>query len=223
MTTTTIFANTNDGLIQAQGINDTWANMRAGTPNSSFSANTGSSVPGAYAVYVTDKAGLVHQVDEYFVEFDTSPLGDLDTINSVAFSLYGQSLAAQTSDTGQATIYAQAKNWGPTVTTADWVTGTTLAGGTKLASFDLASWATSAYNTFTEAGTAFRAAINKAGNTGLVVYPKRLESASSPTIDTGTNAGFIGVAHTGTSQDPKMVVDSSPPGSASTGFLGLIL
>jgi hypothetical protein len=89
-----------------------------------------------------------YTIYEGFYQFDTSGIGDTDTIDSAVFSLHGHTDNSVT----DFTINCRLKDWGTGLTTADWVAGADLSALTLLATFATSGFTTSGYNDFTSAG-----------------------------------------------------------------------
>ena len=135
---------------------------------------------------------------EAFILFDTSGIPDTDTVSGVVLSLDGTTNASTTDFTS--TVAASSYNGGVTVT-GDWVDGSTLSGLTSLATFGSAGY-DAAYMAFTSAGAAFNSAINKTGNTSLIVFSSRHSAGTEP-----PNSEYITYTDAdaaGTTEDPKL-------------------
>src|SRR6185312_10585298 len=104
---------------------------------------TGQSKPASFALF------------ESFLDFDTSTIPVGSTINSVSLQLWGT-----TASGGSFTAQVYLFDYGSSLTTADWVDGSTISALPLLATFATSGVAFSAYNTFAENGTVFRSNIN---------------------------------------------------------------
>ena len=191
MTTTVVYADAADGYIQSS--NATYATARAGSTLVATTAGTSVNVgqhlnAGVYFCY------------ESFFSFDTSSIADTDTVSAVVLGLKGtfdQSLT-------DFTMNARTKDWGATLTTADWVAGADLGALPLLGTFATSGFSTSGYNDFTENGTNFRSWVSLTGMSLLVVSGSRHEGNNTPTA-----AEYVFVAAseaTGTTTDPKITV-----------------
>ena len=197
-TTYTIFSNAaNDGYVNSE--NATYATARAGS-SLIATANTadifiGQLQSGSFGVY------------EGFVNFTTSAASG--TITSATLSLYGQFDGSDTDFT------VNARNSDYTaggLTTADWIAGASLSGQTLLATFATSGgWSDAAYNSFTSQA-AFLTNINQSGNTGIILSSSRHEGNNAPGTGTFEYVGAYGAAQTGTTNDPRLVIE------ATTGF-----
>lgn len=154
-----------------------------------------------------------YYISEVFMDWDTSSIPTTDTVTSVALSLYGSGGKAG----ANFTVEAYPKNWGVAVDAGDWVAGASIGALGLVASFvagtsDPASnWSSSAYNTFTENGTAFKTAIVKGGTTKLLFCLDTLRSATAPTgLD---NVSTFMADQGGTTTDPKLVVTTTSGGN----------
>lgn len=196
MTVTTVFAGTNDGNISSS--NATYATARSG---SGLVADTASIILTAGG---QDLSFTTYDVYEGFFSFDTSPVPDADTISAVVLSLKGDDAGSSPTFSLQARVF----NWGATLTTADWIAGASLSGNTLVATFATSGWSITAYNAFTESGTAFRTAINKTGTTFLMTCSDQTVSGTTPT-DTNQLVNVWMADNAGTTSDPKLVITSS--------------
>jgi hypothetical protein len=161
-------------------------------------------------------AGSDYNIVEQFEFWDTSIVGDSDTISAVDLSVYG----VQNSSDTDFIMNARLHDWGGTLTSADWVAGADLGAKTLLATYNTSSgFSIGAYNAFTENGTAFRDNINKLGNTSIVVSSSRHEGNNTPT---GNEYMYFNSADPGgTTQDPKLVVTHTAPPTVMQDVLGM--
>lgn len=191
MTTYTIFGNTADGKIDST--NAVYLTARSG---------------GTLAVDTTGNLGHGQQeffgydVIQGFPGFDTSTV--VGTISSVVFSLFGSGALNTAGWTSQARL----SNWGPTVTTADFVAGASLGALTLLASKVLTvvgDWSTAGYNDYTS-GANFLTNINQAGTTYFLLCNSKTVAGTAPASGTFENADSFSSDDAGTTRDPKLVV-----------------
>lgn len=196
-TVSTFYANTEDGRIESF-TNGSYDSARAGTGLAASSTET------SYWVGQTYSGGF-YSIKEAFLSFNTSAIGDSDTINAASLSVYG----ATDSSTTDFTIQARTKDWGASLTTADWVAGADLGALTLLATFSTSGFTTSGYNTFTENGSNLRSAISLTGITYILLNSSRHEAGNTPTGSEQVKIYFADEA--GTTQDPKLVVTYTPP------------
>ena len=189
MTTLTAYGIAGDGHANSQNV--TYSTARAG---SSLTSST-------TLIYVGQVSG--YNCLEGFIAFDTSSIPDDATITQVELSLY---LVSDGSDT-DFTVQVHPKTWTPSgLTTADYVPGADIAALTLLASLSSSGiGATGAHKTFTENGSNFRNAINKTGNTELLLASSRHSSGNVPT---GNEYLWFAseASYAGTATDPKLVV-----------------
>lgn len=205
MTTSTFYSATADGQIESS--NATYGTARSG---GTLVANTGGT--SANVGQVTGYACY-----EAFLSFDTSTIPDGDIITSVTLSLDGTG-ATDGSDT-DFTINARVYDWGPSLTTGDWIAGASLSGNTLVASRSTSGWSASGYNDFTSEA-AFLTAINKAGVTYLVISSSRHEAGTTPSGN--EYVGFATADNSGTANDPKLVVTHiSPTGTIASAIAPL--
>ncbi len=145
-----------------------------------------------------------YQIYESLVQWTTSSVAG--TISSVVLSLYGQ-VNAGTTDT----VEARRFDWGTGATTADWVPQANLASNTLLASFVCSGMSTSGYNDFTS-DAAFISNINQSGSTRILLNSLRHRSLTTPTA-VEYNI-FSSANNSGTTQDPKLVIDATVTSAA---------
>jgi hypothetical protein len=192
-TTTTVFSTTADGRVESEHATYTTARSGANqsSNNSAATMIVGQTVSGNYFI------------DEGFLDFDTSSIPDTDTIDSAVLSLFGQSNESTT----DFTIEARLKDWGGTLTTADWVAGASLGALTLLATYATSGgWSTVAYNDFTS-DAAFVSNVSKTGVTYILLDSSRHAAGNTPT---GLERVWCYSAdQAGTTNDPKLVVNHS--------------
>ena len=168
-------------------------------------ARTGSTLTPAQNHFVgQEKAGSTYYCYEAFMIVDTSGIPDTDTVSSVVLSLDG-SYNGSTTDF-IAGVAASAYDGGPVVA-GDWVSGAAIP------TPELATWNSSGYsadyNAFTETAD-FKTAINKTGNTSLILYSQRHRDATTPT--NSEYVGFIDADAAGTTTDPKLDITHAAAG-----------
>lgn len=120
-------------------------------------------------------AAAVYYCYETFILLDTSGLGSLVTITGATIRTKGN--AGTPAGSGWSFL-VWSRDWGGTLETGDWVPGADLAGLTQVASLAIASW--SATETTWTSDAELLAAINKTGNTMLLIGSDRLEAGSAP-------------------------------------------
>lgn len=195
-TVTTFYANTDDGWMDSSDAS--FATARAGS--GSFYVGD---VSEDLAVGNTTSAGVFF-LDQGYIRFDTSSIGDSDSIDAVELSLFQVN-----HDYNWAVGNHEARSgytWsGSGVTSADWQDGTEYGALTLCATSAAGSMGSdSTYYAYTESGTNFRSAINKTGYTELVLCVSTFASGTAAT-DLGYGI-FRRADNTGTTQDPKLVV-----------------
>lgn len=169
----------------------TYANDAAGTGN--LEVKTTDSYTGQAAGY---------ECDETFLEFDTSGIPDTATIDSATLFLYGINDNSVT----DFTLEVYAYDFGAAVTTADFRNSAALAalyaaGGLLASKSTAGGIADNAYTAFTS-GAAFLAAINKIGNTRLIVASDRHRAVTTPTGQERIQWNL----RTTSGKEPKLVV-----------------
>lgn len=195
MTITTVYS-TNDGYLR--GRSTTYSLARAGTDIQDG---------GTDFVFVGQRINAgEYQVYENFFNFDTSSLPDTDSVTDVDFMVYGSADQSTVDFIAEAREYDYGSGT-PAVADGDFIPGANLGSYTLLATWDSTTY-TSGYNTFTENGSAFRSAINKTGNTRLMIASDRLRNnITSTTVERALFVSSIGGG--GTSTDPKLVITHS--------------
>ena len=179
-TTYTIFGDTSDGFVSGT--------TQAGGIVEAFSANT--------SMFVGQEPG---NFGEGFLSFDTSTV--VGTITAVTLSLYGHTDTSTTDFTVEARLH----DWGPTLESSDWVAGASLGTKTLLATLSTVGFTTAGYNNFTSEA-AFASNINQSGFTRFLLCSNRHRTLTAPS---GTeHIRFWTANATGTSQDPKLVIDA---------------
>lgn len=194
-TVTTFFASTDNGFIDSSSA--TYATARDG--GGSFYVSSTDNPTMGY----TTSAGQ-YFLDMAFVRFDTSSLGDTDTIDVVALAVYGTTSA----NLGGGELFEARTGYtwsGGGVTSADWRTGAQFEALTLCATLSLATWSDSGYNTFVESGTTFRSNVNKTGQTEITLCTAKHRTTGTAPSDLSYGT-FINATASGTTQDPKLTV-----------------
>lgn len=191
-TVTTVFAETTDGYVSST--DNTYSNARNDTGNSKTANTTadlriGQSRPKNYLC------------EQGFLEFDTSAIDDGDTVSAIELALW---LTTDSSTTDFVTE-ARERDWGGSVTTADFVAGTSLAGLTLLASIDSNGIGSAgAYKAFTSEAAFLTATNLKTGMVRMLLASSRQRGGNTPT---GNEFCIWESANTtGTSNDPKLTI-----------------
>lgn len=213
--TSTFFAATADDHITSLSF-ASWAAAQGGGETVFAVQNDGILAP---SVQVT--ADPLYVIDEAFVSFDTSALGDDDTVDSYTFTLTGDGVVE--ADGHGTTAQARIHDWGAGVTTADWIDGSTATNWTDktlFADFDVTNWnqADGTDNNFTSQGA--EASINKTGTTYLAIAMANMAGAQPAT--TGSGIETYSADATGTTNDPTLVVNHTPPAPAFVPRLALM-
>lgn len=216
------------GVPNAKGWNTrgTVTTVFATAPGGNGYTSSASNAVYAVAVSVGGTAGNNHIVGqslagnyvayESFVEFDTSGIDDGDAVSDVVLSLDGNT---DISDTDFDIIAAALDYGGGAVTNADWTVPAVLAGLTTLATWNTAGYSAN-YNAFTSAGAAFNSAINLTGNTRLILFSAKTQSATAPT---GSEAViFTDADAAGTTTDSKLDITHAAAGGGSGPATGLV-
>lgn len=200
-TVSTFYASTDNGFIDSSSA--TYATARDG--GGSFYVSSTDNPTMGY----TTSAGS-YFLDMAFVRFDTAALGDSDTIDAVALSVYGTTSA----NLGGGELFEARTGYtwsGSGVTSADWRTGAQFEALTLCATLSLATWSDVGYNTFVESGTTFRSNVNKTGQTEITLCTAKHRTTGVAPSDL-SYATFINATASGTTQDPKLVVTHTAGG-----------
>jgi hypothetical protein len=153
-----------------------------------------------------------NNVQRSFELFDTSALGDTDTIDAATCSIFGNTTKSNTgANTPGINVYSSNPASNTVLVLNDHFTCGTTAYSTAIA---YASWSTSAYNAYVFNATGL-AAISKTGITKLSNYESTYDAANSPPA--WVSGGDIIMSQkyadqTGTSEDPKLVVTHTAVG-----------
>lgn len=205
MAVTTIFGDTADAYIDSSSL--TYSNARAGT--------------GIGLDVVTGTSLLVGQTSafdcyEAFVSFDTSAIADAATVSVVTLSLW---LVTDSSAT-DFTVNVRDRDWGASVTTADFVAGASLsASGTLVASIGSSGiGSTGAYKDFTSQAAFLSVTNIKTGTVHLLLDSSRQEGNNTPSGNEFLE--FSSADTSGTTQDPKLTITTAggapPPFQVTT-------
>lgn len=196
MSVTTVFATAPGGAGTAQGVNATYATARTTGASATGNHIVGQFVSSNYLCY------------ESFLIFDTSGITDTDDISDVVLSLDGSNNDSDTDFTAR--VGASSYDGGG-VGAGDYVSGALLSAITVLASW-LSSAYDAGYNAFTSTGD-FPAAINKTGNTSLIIWSNRHEDGTAPTG--GERVTFIDADAAGTTEDGKLDITHTAGGGGT--------
>jgi len=199
---------TADGRVRCSNATYTTARSGGGT----FATDT----TATYMEVGQELFGGVYYCYEGFLQFDTSSIPSDATITSATLELYV--VAANTSSSGAGILNVRVKDWGTTVTSADWVAGASVSGQTLVAhSASMSSLTPSAYNTLTD--DALAANIVKAGATKFMVTSDRFEAGTAPTgAPNGTE--YVSIETANGSNPAKLTVTWSTGGSDPMGMAG---
>ena len=149
-------------------------------------------------------------IGESFINFDTSGVPANATISSAVCEISG----ASENEDDDFDIQVRLHNWGPTLTTSDWVINTSLSGKTLLAHLATTSFGTG-YNTFVD--DAFAANVVKAGTTYVLLNSSR-HLAGTPV--TAGRQEWVRMDTGSATNKPKLTVTYT---TGSTGFTGMVV
>ena len=205
-TTSTFFPDpdTESTSVDGRSLNsaiDTYANVRDAATGSFAQDNDASN-----NAFLTQLGGSFFAVQRDFFLFDTSGIGDTDTITAAVISFAGTGSAADNADTSSINIVATTPASDTAITTADY----DQAGSTVFASLAISSWNSTdgTYNDLTLDANGI-AAVSK---TGITKLGGRNSLDVNNTTPLGLNRVPIYYAdQTGTTKDPKLVVTHATP------------
>jgi hypothetical protein len=201
MTVTTVFSGTTDGQVNSRDAS-TYATARTGSTLTADTAGTTFTV----GQDATVSKGTAYDCWEGFLSFDTSGITDTDLVSSIVLDLW---LVTDSSVT-DFTLEARERDWGASLTTADWVSGASLGALTLMASIATSGiGATGAYKTLTSQAAFLTATNLKTGTVYLIVDSSRHVGNNTPT---GDEFVILSSAdNSGTTQDPKLTITHAAP------------
>jgi hypothetical protein len=195
--TLTVYAGTADSSVRSSATS--WTDARAGTGTATLSVrDTGNDM----TVGITNADS--DEIQEGFLGFDTSAIGQTNSVISATLALY-----LMTTKTGAWNVEARAKDWSTTVDTGDWVAGADWTGNALLAT--LSTYGSLNYASFTSQA-AFAGAVNRGGTTGIVLCSETIASATNPAAIQSLQ--FRTADQSGTTNDPKLTVEYQFAGTA---------
>lgn len=207
-----------DGAVSTHDSGDTsWSGARNDT-NGDYVNDSGTSVSdvgnGSAAGIHQYNGGTKFLITRAFLLFDTSAIGDSDVIGTTTLSVYGNNSGNTRGGSVAVATTTPASNTGLSNTDIDQV------GLTKLNTSDIsiASFSTSGYNNFSFNASG-KNEISKTGVTKLGMREATFDIPnSSPSTggDAHTFVTFYAADQTGTTNDPKLVVEHTTPNTAPT-------
>lgn len=203
----TFFSGTADNRIQADG--STYAIARAGT-----STLTAGTVTDTNRATAGQQEFFGYRWWSFFFAFDTSAIDDTDTVDSATVSIYFHTDSSST----DFTIEIREKDWGASVTTADFVAGASLSGLTLLASKTTSGLSTAAYTDFTSEA-AITSWVNKTGTSYALMCSSHTTNNTAPGVGATVSVDGYTADDSGTTRDPKLVVNTTAAGGAEIPFL----
>lgn len=196
-TVTTIYGDNADGRIDSTS--SSYSTARTGSNNTGPFDDSNFSVgqilsSGSYTIY------------ESFYAFDSSAIDDSDVVTSVEFSLYQGFRNTSTSFDVEVRDY----NWGPTITSDEWVSGDALSGHVLIASGNTLAMSSGSYQAFTSTPSFLSINGLKTGFVYLMINSSRHRSGTAP-VGFGEVLVFQYASASGTTQDPKLDITHSLP------------
>ena len=141
-----------------------------------------------------------------FFLYDTSPLGSGATVSSATVSIYGDTIASVVdNDAGSVNVFSSTPASNTAIGTADY----DQIGSTSFSTaINIGSWTVSGYNNFSLNASGL-VDVNK---TGISKFSLRTSFDSANSAPSGNNVVWFSLGNTsGTSQDPKIVIEYSAP------------
>jgi hypothetical protein len=210
MTVSTFYPETSNGWLLSDP-STTWADARAGSGTIYLYDGTNGYLRMGDNWY----GGTNYECAETFLNFDTSAIPDTDVVTSAVLSLYGHEDACYEAWTAQVRL----KDWGDTLSTADFVAGANLSALPLLATFavnsDGENFVKTGYNAFTSE-SAFVTNISKTGFTRLIIASDNMVSNTAPGAYRYIQAYNV---QTGTVYRPKLEVTHAASGSDLSALL----
>lgn len=210
MATTTVYASSTDGDIQSS--NATYLTARSGGTLTAGTSGT------FFFVGQNLKAGN-YSCYEAFLNYDLVgggiPAGTVATAASLTFGLFSDGSVTDF------VVEARTHDWGSSLTTADWVAGSSLSGKTLLASLSTSGIANPF--TLTNSGTALLDAVNTAlAGDGILRVLLCSDRHGAGTAPTGSELLQVySTDQTGTTNDPKIDVTYPDAGHPAMRRFGL--
>ena len=216
MSTLVVYSDTSDGyIVSVDGIDSEYdpdpvdgeyvhARDGAGGANQGLGASTAGAI-----IYIGQYPGLyayVPQVLEGFFAFDTSALTSGATVSAAVLRVTSYYDNSST----DFDIQARLRDWGTSLTTADWVAGADLSGLTLLGSYATSSGFT-ANTGYDLSDTAMAANVNKTGSTRMLLCSSRTVGNNAPTNNEAVQ--IYPADESGTTRDPKLTVTYAAGGS----------
>jgi RHS repeat-associated protein len=217
-TTTTVYpdahpeSTTVDGVVWDAGNNVTWANLIAEPGNAANDNNTS-----AVYIYIESTATTNQwkELDRAIFLFDTSSIPDTDTIDSATLSIYGTAKVDNLSITPDINVYSAAPASDTALVSGDFDSfgSTAYASALSYASLDASDYNDLSFN------ASGKSAVDKTDVSKFGVRNANYDVAeSAPTWSSSSYSYFGGyyADQSGTTQDPKLVVEHSVPTYAPT-------
>ena len=203
-----------DGLVYrlvTVAANQTWANLRSGAGTNVFDTDANNSF---FEFLCSTTSARYREILRGIMLFDTSAIGSGSTVNSATQSIYGIDNSGTSSATPDVNVYSSTPASNTSLATSDYGQTGTTAYSTAITN---AAFTLSAYNDFAFNATGL-AAVSLTGITKTSVKNANYDVANSaPTWGSGQ---FFSMQcsyadQTGTSQDPKLMVDYTVAASGS--------
>jgi len=193
---------TADGEVSSKGYN--YSDSRQGVTSFAYNSNLHYATVGQEG----DNGFGEWYCYQAFIGFLTNNIPGDATITAVTLSLCTNATNSSGTDF---TVEARIKDWGGTVTQADYVPGDSLSGYTLVAS--KAASALSAVNSYTDftSETAFLTNINRSGTTYLFLSSSRTRLGNEPAEGVNEEVRFYMEDEERTTRDPKLVITYTLP------------
>lgn len=207
-----------DGYNQNEPGENTWATIHDAT------AGTAVSVV-ATKIFIVIQPGPTSgkwgRITRSFILFDTSAISDTDTLDSAVLSLYGATVITEGDYGNGINIYSSTPASNDDIVVGDFDQVGTSAFATAI---PRASFSTSAYNDFTLNATG-EAAVDFTGISKFSMRWVNDANNSEPTWESGEGRDLTeawAADETGTTKDPKLVVEHTAVASATGNFFAVM-
>jgi len=214
VSTLVVYADTSDGIVQAQsskaqatppGAGTHWVDARAGAGVLLLSQTMSYIIIGhnqSVDWYDDDYEDYTSGANIFqgFYSFDTSSIGDGDSVSAAVFSIWPTGAGSVTR-----LFEARLSDWGTSLGTSDFITGANFGNYTLAAHYDAADGWSFPYVNFVD--DALPANINKTGATRLVVCTSYFRTqTTNPSTTSDSSYYALSSDYAGTTSDPKLTV-----------------
>jgi len=215
--TTSTFYPSLDGYVRYNSTGVSWASIIAAAGNQTNTAATNLAWQVSGAVSGTGASSLFDVLARYVLVFDTSSIPDGDTISSATFSGYCDTKTDEFSVDPTMTIMGATLASDASIANGDYASTFTNHQVSFATAKTFADFTTSAYNDFALNASGI-SAISKTGNSRFSLrFAQDVTGGTTPQQATAAREFFVSIASSeasGTSQDPKLVVEHAGAAAA---------